>query len=501
MMSRKAALFCGVVMLPAAPAGAQERPDLERLVRDQAAALEAQQARIEALERRIAQIETAPAAPPAIAAAQTVPSAPSKADAQAARRDRLRQLPAGNAALRPPSDPLTAPSPSQMAQAPDESFDWAKGLPRITSSDERFAMRIRGRMSFDTSTTFGSDFAARNITGTRARSMRLGIEGKAGDHIAYQLEADFAGNQVEMRGAYLSLSDTWGGRNYELSLGNRLTDRSLEGASSSDSLPFLDRSIAALATAPRKGSFGLGAMARVFGKNWHAAFQVDGNDISENGSISDNVTYTGRVHWNPWRGQDGLVHLGGWAYREEFVNALPSASLGQRVGGRFNDLVTVQASSLLEPDHGQAFGLEAAGVWKSLWVIGEYGERDIWARESAGGRHVGVSAGSISAGYYLTGEKPPYVARGGTWSKPRVLNSLVEGGAGAIEVAARYDRLSYSGPLGGEGFAATLGLNWYLIDWVRLAVNAIHWRTENRAGQFVGKDEGDTLIGRVQVSF
>lgn len=498
---KKAIYLCGAMLVSSVPASAQEAAGLEKLIRDQAAALEAQQSRIEMLESRLAQLETTASAAPAAKAAEPAPSPPSRAEQQAARRDFLRQIPAGNAALRPPPDPLTAPSPSQMAQAPDETFDWSKGLPKITSSDGRFAMRIRGRLSFDTSTTFGSQFQERNITGTRARSMRIGIEGKAGDHIGYQFEADFAGNQVEIRGAYLSLTDKWGGRTYELSLGNRLTDRSLEGASSSDSVPFLDRSIAAPATGPRKGSFGLGAMARVYGKTWHAAFQVDGNDVSSNGSVSDSVTYTGRIHWNPWRSPDAVVHLGAWAYREDFVKSLASASLSQRVGGRFNDLVTVQAASFLQPDRGQAFGIETAATWKSAWVIGEYGERDVWARESAGGRHVGVAAGSISAGYFLTGEKPPYVARGGTWSKPRVLHSLVDGGAGAIEVAARYDRLKYSGPFGGEGSAATLGLNWYLIDWVRLALNAIHWRTENRAGQFIGEDEGDTLIGRVQVSF
>lgn len=492
--------ICGGLATSVAPAMAQEAMPLEKLVRDQATALQAQQLRIDMLEKRLAELEAADAP---TAGQPNLPITPvlSRAEKQAARRDRLRQLPAGNAALRPPPDPLTAPSPSQMAQAPDETFDWSKGLPKVTSSDGRFAMRLRGRLSFDTSTTFGSEFAERNITGTRARSMRIGLEGKAGDHIGYQFEADFAGNEVEVRGAYLSLTDKWGGRTYELSLGNRLTDRSLEGASSSDSVPFLDRSIAALATGPRKGSFGLGAMARVYGKTWHAAFQVDGNDVSSNGSVSDSVTYTGRVHWNPWRGPDAVIHLGAWAYRENFVKSLASAALSQRVGGRFNDLITVQAASLLQPDHGQAFGLEAAATWKSAWIIGEYGERDVWAREDAGGRHVDVAAGSISGGYFLTGEKPPYVARGGTWSKPRVLHSLVEGGPGAIEVAVRYDRLRYSGPLGGEGSAMTLGFNWYLIDWVRLAVNGIHWRTENRAGSYTGEDEGNTLIGRVQVSF
>ncbi|MDG6745763.1 porin, partial [Staphylococcus aureus] len=63
------------------------------------------------------------------------------------------------------------------------------------------------------------------------------------------------------------------------------------------------------------------------------------------------------------------------------------------------------------------------------------------------------------------------------------------------------DQLSYSGPLGGDGWSATVGVNWYLLDWVRLSLDGIHWRTDNRAGAFVGGDTGNTLYSRVQVSF
>jgi phosphate-selective porin OprO/OprP len=499
-MSMQKAASAALFLLPVFPATAQtSQVQLERLVRDQAAALEAQQARIDALERRLAALE--PVVQETAVTAAEVAKARPVVETRLDRLERLRNLPAGNAALRPASDPLTAPSPSQAANVDDESFDWTKGLPQITSADGKSAMRLRGRMLFDTSSSFGSNFDRRNITGTKARAIRLGVEGKLGDMIGYQVEFDLTDNQAALRGAYLSFTKKWGDNIYELSLGNRLTDRSMEGASSSDSQPFLERNATALATAPRKGSFGLGAMARVYGKTWHAAVQLDGNEASTNGSVSDSTTLTGRVHWNPWRNSEAIVHLGAWGYREDFSSGVASIPLSTRIGGRFNELITVQASSLLDPDHGQAFGLELGGVYKNFWVFGEYGERDVWARDSAGGRHVGVRAGSIGTGVYLTGEKPPYVARGGVWSKPRVLRPITDGGWGAVEIAARYDKVSYSGALGGDGYSTTLGLNWYLLDWVRVTPNWIHWRTENRAGAFAGADEGNTVVGRVAVSF
>jgi hypothetical protein len=111
---------------------------------------------------------------------------------QSPRADRLHQIPAGNAALRPPPDLLTSPSPSGGDAAGDEAFDWRKGLPQVTSRDGRFAFRVCGRALFDLSATTGSRFASRNITGTGACSVRLGVEGRAGEKIAYQVEVDFA---------------------------------------------------------------------------------------------------------------------------------------------------------------------------------------------------------------------------------------------------------------------------------------------------------------------
>ena len=52
-----------------------------------------------------------------------------------------------------------------------------------------------------------------------------------------------------------------------------------------------------------------------------------------------------------------------------------------------------------------------------------------------------------------------------------------------------------------QGWAATLGVNWYLNSFTRFQVNAIHWSAENTAGSFTGKDDGETLSARVGVTF
>ena len=55
--------------------------------------------------------------------------------------------------------------------------------------------------------------------------------------------------------------------------------------------------------------------------------------------------------------------------------------------------------------------------------------------------------------------------------------------------------------LGGDGWAATLGVNWYLNSFTRFQFNVVHWNTDNRAGAFVGPDDGQTVMTRIAVTF
>lgn len=79
---------------------------------------------------------------------------------------------------------------------------------------------------------------------------------------------------------------------------------------------------------------------------------------------------------------------------------------------------------------------------------------------------------------------------------------LSEGGAGAVELTARYETLDCSAlPAGGRGKAATVGLNWYLADYSRVMVNVIRWSTWSPKGPFAGDDGGTTIALRFGVTF
>jgi phosphate-selective porin OprO/OprP len=132
--------------------------------------------------------------------------------------------------------------------------------------------------------------------------------------------------------------------------------------------------------------------------------------------------------------------------------------------------------------------------------MGEAGRRN--ARLDGGRPDFVSKAWSVSGGLFLTGDLPPYNPRLGSFGQPKVLKPTFDGGVGAIELTARYESLDYSDLLtGGQGWAATAGVNWYLNSFTRFQVNAIQWNTDNRAGDYVGDDSGQTLSARVGVTF
>ena len=83
-----------------------------------------------------------------------------------------------------------------------------------------------------------------------------------------------------------------------------------------------------------------------------------------------------------------------------------------------------------------------------------------------------------------------------------MLNSVLDGGWGALEAVVRYEDLDSSSlPLGGTGTAGTIGLNWSLTNNFRFMADYTHFRTDNRTGSFVGRDSGDTFAARAEVAF
>lgn len=456
-----------MTLFSGAEAQAQTSEDLAALVRQQAAEIAALKSRLEALEATQSGTVT-----PTVVPAAPVPAAPKR----------------------------------QAQVSPEVSVDWGDGAPALTSADGRHSFRLRGRVLLDAATTTGSDFDDRNLTTTGARAVRLGVEGGLGEHFIYQLEVDFAEGETELKGAYIG----WRGRlgehhDYDLRLGSILNDRSLESSTGNDTTPFIERNAVATGFSPQHGLFGIGAMGRLFGPNYHLSLQLAGDDTTGSTSgtdVNDTFTVIGRGHWNPVRTETSALHLGLWGYAEALPEVRPDYVRNTNMAGPQNGHVQVALGPLPALDGSRAYGVELGGYRGPAWAFAEAGRRTLSLRERFGGGEVDTTAWSLSAGWLLTGERAPYSARGGNFGFVRVRRPVDDGGLGALELLARIEGLDYSdAPFGGEGRAVTLGANWYLTDISRIMLNLVRWETDNPVGGFAGEDQGLSLNGRFQVSF
>lgn len=454
----------GAQTVPAAPATLSQA-ELTALVRQQAQQIQQLQARLDALQ--------APAAPPAAVAAP--------ATAAPALEGRVAAL--------------------ESAQAKAPKVSWSKGAPEFASADGNVAFRPRGRLFVDASSTDGSAASQRNLSGTEIRSVRLGAEGRYG-LLGWVVEGDFADNEVAWKSVYATLEHRLFGLPADLSIGNRLNDRGIDGASSTSNTPFQERNVVGTLILPQRGLFGVGLTERVYGRDWHASLSVSGNDLNNAGDDNDSLAWAARAHWNPLVGKAATVHLGAWAFHEEIAAGASGVLRSSAIAGHFNDQVRIAPGTLLGAKRSDGYGTELAGVFGPAWASGEWGRRNLHGRGAAGGYDLAHQAWAVSAGWFLSGALPAYVGKTGTWGRVKVAAPVGAGGAGAWELKLRYEDVDYAElPGGGRGHAWTLGTNWYLNDVSRLMLDVIRWQTDNRSGSVQGPDQGTTFNGRLQVAF
>lgn len=463
--------------------------DLADLVRAQAAEIAALKARLDKLE-----------AGTTLAAAQPAPAPIVVAQGNG-------QPPI---IITPPYAPqLVPPGPAErnvarVQEATDNlaglTTEWGAGLPVFHSADGEFTYKPRGRIITDVSATRGSRYRGRNLTTTGMRALRFGLEGGVGTHFFYQFESDFSENEVDVVTAFMGWRNTIGAMDYDVRIGHLFNDRSFEGSTGSDSTPFLERTVVATAIIPQRAFYGLGVMPRLFWKSGHASLTLTGDRIDGNQAVSDSRTVLGRAHWNPIKNDDTVLHLGAWGFDESLSSAARTLTRSTVIGGRFNGALRVATGPILGGTGTTGYGVEIGGYRGPVWVMGEAGRRN--ARLDNGRPDFVTHAWSVSGGWFVTGDLPPYNPRLGSFGQPKVLKSIFEGGPGAIELTARYERLDHDGiATAGDGWAGTIGLNWYLNSFIRTQFNVIQWNTDGRTGDYLGKDDGQTVSARVSVTF
>ena len=151
-------------------------------------------------------------------------------------------------------------------------------------------------------------------------------------------------------------------------------------------------------------------------------------------------------------------------------------------------------------DRSHAYNLKAALATGPLHIMAEYymGEIDV-PDAVAASDDLEVDGYYVQAGYILTGESRSYKTGSAAFDKVKP-----KGANGAWEVFARYgmmnaDMGSNITLTGGEDASVvTLGVNYYMNSNVKVAVNYVNAGTDTKIS---GEDDGDAIVGRLQLAF
>ena len=449
-----AALLCGAAFSISAPAAAQEPLP------------EAQQE------------PTEPDASDATADAAIAEAAPVD-DAQAKIELLEAQVEALQEALEGIKTQMTATTPS-----------W-KGAPLYEDKEAGWSFKPRGRVQWDAGYVGNPDdspnggLLTRNLGfNTRARRIRLGVEGTIPGGFGYKAEMDFANSTVGFGDVIITYAPK--GKPYNFIVGNHETWNGLEQISSSRFLSFMERAAFddAFINTRRVGlSGGLANKAGDlrFNAGVFAAHSIDAS-VDNEGWIG-----AARVVYSPLMGSNQLHFGANLQYREfqsnnnqNVSNSVGAPSTNQIA--RYRARPYTQTTDVRFVDTGSfaaegdtIFGLEFAAVMKSLHLAaeGQYLKSrvghnpgdvltglDQFVFNSTSGclaapaplttpncvaSYVVPSSnpsfwgGYLEAGYYLTGETRGY--KNGAWDRTKVLKPFSKGGWGAFQINGRLDYL------------------------------------------------------------
>jgi phosphate-selective porin OprO and OprP len=355
------------------------------------------------------------------------------------------------------------------------------------------AFQLRGRIDTDAigtaqsaanEATFGE---LGNVVGLRRAW--IGSEGSF-ESARYAAIIDLASGNVVIRDLFVGLGDIE--QEGEVRAGHYLEPFSLEVATFSTALPFLETSAVSILDPAR--NWGLGLFRAAFGDTGRVAaaiFQAgtDANDFR--GGEGSTLGLTGKWFAAPINADDGqrLVHLG-----VALSERLPEDGfiiINQRTQSSLLGLSDVSSSPFLSEiripaSFQQLANLQVAVCNGIFWSQAEwYGS---WI-DQLGGQPVFFHGCHADCGVFLTGEHRNYLSTTGAFGPikvdrpilrlPRDLDRPLGWGAWELTARIAYVDFQDSDTPGGAANQAvglglvepTFGVNWYLADQVRLLFN------------------------------
>lgn len=371
----------------------------------------------------------------------------------------------------------------------EELPDW----PPVWHPTPDVTARLRGRIDTD---ALQSEQSAKNLAdfgelndAVGLRRARIGIEGDFAEGGSYIAEIDLAGGNVIIRDLFVGVPGVLDGQEQ---VGHFREPFSLEGGTSARFFAFMERSPVNVLDPARNWGVGLMQLEPTENTSFAIGGFYGGPDQNDfEGGPGSTTGVTMKLTAAPINDGEGsqLLHFGA-ALSERLpldgviiVNQNPRSPLLE-----FTDTTTsVFLPQLIIPaDFQHILNAQIARVSGPWWTQTEWYGSFI---EQPSGGAVFYDGLYWNLGCFLTGEHRRYSAATGEFGEVRVARPALSGpasrgrplGAGAWEVAARFAWIDFfdtaaprdaNGELQGiEMSQATLGVNWYLTDRVRLMFN------------------------------
>lgn len=362
--------------------------------------------------------------------------------------------------------------------------------PTFASEDGGFTMSVTGRVHWDVG--FYDEAEGQDLNdGSNLRRARLGVKGRIMKAWGYNLVldgGDSAADDVDIDTAFVTYK---GLKPIALTLGQHKAPLTLEDRTSSNDIPFIERSLGTnMFVGPAGGKrFGISAVgntdmiwagAGVFGEK----LGVDAGDGAD-----EQWSFAGRLAVAPVNEKSHGVHLGasGWLVPEPTETVESRDDEGEGTGlyengkCRFRDRPEFRVDSNRHIDTKSVTAENCYGVggefaaWSTpFWVASELHRFGFDELGGGAATERSFDALYLQAGWVLTGEGRPYSMKKAAWSGVKPANPVgAEGGMGAVELLGRYSHVDLTDIDRGEQTNYTLGVNWWLNNWVALKFNYI----------------------------